>query len=315
MASRTFPLVRGRKMRVTRLDGCGRPQYGDCNQVVTEGFISAGLTANINEPEEITVTNANGQTCVRDAGCAEFTGYGIELSFCEVDPDLFAMLSGQDTVLDQNGQIVGFRMNKDRKACDAGVAIELWAGVPGEQCDAQSLADSEGNFGYILLPFVQGGVLGDFTIENAAITFSVTGAATKGGSTWGMGPYNVVLNTSNQPGPLLKPIDSGDHLHVQYTQVTPPDNTDGCFPVMDPTHTAVTDFTPTEVGLKATVSPSPSSPDATQEPFLVMWGDGAHSYVKTVDPIEHTYAAAGTYKVSVTRGGATISKDVTVTST
>lgn len=312
MASRSFPLVRGRKMRVTRLDGCGRPQYGDCNQVVTEGFISVGLTANINEGEEITVQNANGKTCVQDAPCAEFTGYTAELTFCDVDPELFAMLSGQEQVLDADGDTVGFRMNQDRSGCDYGFALEVWAGVPGQACG--DAADAQGAYGYILLPFMQGGVLGDFTIENAAINFSITGAGSKAGSTWGMGPYDVALQSNGKPGPLLKPIARGDHLHVQYTEVAPPDDTGGCFPVMDPTHTAVTDFTATPSDLVVTVAPTPNSPDATQEPFAVVWGDGSYSYITTTDPITHTYAVAGTYKVSVSRGGATITKDVTVTS-
>lgn len=310
MASRTFPLVRGRKMRVTRLDGCGRPQFGDCNQVVTEGFISVGLSANINEGEEITVQNANGKTCVQDTPCAEFTGYSAELTFCDVDPELFAMLSGQDQVLDADNDTVGFRMNQDKSGCDSGFALEVWAGVPGQVCSDDP--NAQGAYGYILLPFMQGGVLGDFTIENAAINFSITGAGSKAGSTWGMGPYPVTMQSSGQPGPLLKPIAAGDHLHVQYTEVEPPDATGGCFPVMDPTHTAPTDFTITDTNLKITVAPTPAQPAATQEPFLVEWGDGTHTLFTTAAAMEHTYKAAGTYHVAVTRGGATIKKDITV---
>ena len=281
--------------------------------LVTEGFITAGLTANINEPEEITVTNANGQTCVRDAGCAEFTGYGIELTFCEVDPNLFAMLTGQDVVRNANGHIVGFRMNKDRKACDAGVAIELWAGVPGERCDTDSLAASQGNFGYIMLPFVQGGVLGDFTIENAAITFSVTGAATEGGSTWGVGPYDVTLQANGQPGPLLQPIDSGDHLHVQYTQVAPPENTEGCTPLLNPSGTSLTDCTLTPTGLNVAVTLNPTTPNVSQaDPVWIEWGNGTWDYYTTTATLDHNYVTQGTYQVKVHRGASTCEKDVTV---
>ena len=69
---KSFPLVRGRTMRVTKTDGCCAPAYGPDNQVVTDGFVSVALTANITDAEEITVVNANGKTCVRDPGCAEF---------------------------------------------------------------------------------------------------------------------------------------------------------------------------------------------------------------------------------------------------
>jgi len=83
---KSFPLVRGRIMRVTRVDGCCAPAYGPDNQVVTDGFVSVALTANVNDAEEITVVNANGKTCVRDPGCPEFLGYGVEIVFCEVSP-------------------------------------------------------------------------------------------------------------------------------------------------------------------------------------------------------------------------------------
>jgi hypothetical protein len=310
MASRTFPLVRGRKMRVTRLDGCGRPQYGDCNQVVTEGFVSVGLTANVTEGESITVTNANGKTCVSDTPCAEFNGYSAELTFCNVDPELFAMLSGQEQVIDANGDVVGFRMSQDKSGCDYGFALEVWAGVPGQVCSNDP--NAQGAYGYILLPFMQGGVLGDFTIENAAINFSITGAGSKAGSTWGVGPYDVTMQANNQPGPLLKPIARGDHLHVQYTEVAPPDDTDGCFPVLNPEHTAITDFTATPAGLTVTVAPTPSTPSPTTEPLVVLWGDGSHTFVNTAGPITHAYSAAGTYKVTVQRGRSSVTKDVTV---
>ena len=42
MASKCFPLVGGSVMRVTRLDGCGRPDESDPDavQVTTDGFVS-----------------------------------------------------------------------------------------------------------------------------------------------------------------------------------------------------------------------------------------------------------------------------------
>src|SRR5262245_53303318 len=108
---KSFPLVRGRKMRVTAVDGCCAPLFGDDNMVVTEGFVSVALTATINTPDEITVTNANGKTCVRDTACPEFQGYGVEITFCDVNPCLFSLVTGQPSVVDANGDVIGFRMN------------------------------------------------------------------------------------------------------------------------------------------------------------------------------------------------------------
>src|SRR5262245_4522319 len=228
----SFPLVRGRTMRVTHLDGCCGPSYGPDNQVVTEGFVSVALTANVNDAEEITVTNASGKTCVRDTGCPEFTGYSAEITFCDVTPCLFSLITGQPVVLDALGNVVGFRMNTDISLCESGFALEVWMGVPGVACTGE-----EGAFGYLLLPCLRGGVVGDFTIENAAVSFVVTGASTRDGNGWGIGPYKVVPDANGDPGFLPDPLDPNDHLYVAFTTVAPPDDTDGCVdlvPILPP---------------------------------------------------------------------------------
>jgi hypothetical protein len=248
----SFPLVRGRTMRVTAVDGCCAPRYGDDATVVTDGFVSVALTANINEAEEILVTNANGQTCVRDPGCAEFQGYSVEITFCEVSPCLFSIVTGQPVVLDANGNVAGFRMNSSVSVCDAGFALEVWMGVPGVAC-----AGEGGAFGYLLLPCLQGGVIGDFTIENAAITFTVTGASTKDGNGWGTGPYDVVADTDGVTAAKLPDaLDVDDHLYAVFTTIEPPAETDGCVALVAP------DATGAFAGSPGSWSPSGSDPPA-----------------------------------------------------
>jgi hypothetical protein len=253
MAS-SFPLVRGRTMRVTKTDGCCAPAYGPDNMVVTDGFVSVALTANINTPDEIVITNANGKTCVRDAGCPEFQGYGVEITFCEVSPCLFSIVTGQPTVLDAQGEVVGFRMNSGISVCDSGFALEVWMGVPGVACSGDA-----GGFGYLLLPCLQGGVIGDFTIENAAITFTVTGANTKAGNGWGYGPYQVVEDVNGDPGYLPQMLDPDDHLYVSFTAVPPPDETDGCVELEAPPIVPATGAT---AGTPGMWTPPASTPPA-----------------------------------------------------
>ncbi len=178
MATKTFPLVRGRKMRVTRLDSCGRPVYGPNSQVVSDGFISVALTANVQEGEQITIVNAAGNTTVDDRPEAELMGYASEITLTAVNPDIVTMISGQSPVL-AGTDVVGFRMNKDVDASTFGFALEVWAGVPGDTCAPGSVSEPSG---YILLPFNKGGILGDFTVENAAVNAVITGANTKSGS-------------------------------------------------------------------------------------------------------------------------------------
>lgn len=192
-ANKCFPLVRGRVMRVTRLDACGRIADRACSSIATEGFVSVALTANIDEGEEINVTNAGGRTCVKDTPDPTFTGYGVAVTFCDVNPDLYAMMTNQSVVYDNAGTAVGFRVNSKVRTGDANFALEVWSNVPGVVCDDPNAA---GSYGYTLLPYIKGGVLGDFTIENGAVTFTLQNAATKDGTAWGKGPYNVVMGGS-----------------------------------------------------------------------------------------------------------------------
>ncbi len=226
MGGTSFPLVRGRTMRATKLNGCGVPLAGDGSAIsVTDGYVSVALTANINEPEELVVTNANGQTCVRDPGCAEFKGYNVDVVFCNVDPCLYSLMTGQDTINDAEGNPIGFRMNSKKKACDNAFSLEVWAGSPGaEGCQGQTT--ESGSFGYLVLPFLRAGVVGDFTIENAAVSFTISGAVTLDGNSWGMGPYNT-MEVGGVPAKLPEALDTNDHLAVLFTTMAPPEPTDG----------------------------------------------------------------------------------------
>lgn len=252
MSSQCFSLVRGRALRVTRLDGCGRVLFGANSQVTTEGFISVGLTANTEEGESISVTNAAGKVCILDEPSPSFTGYSIEVSFCGVDPELFSLMTGQKVVLNAAGtDAIGFRMNSGISLGDSGFAMELWSNVPVAACDASGGS----SYGYFLVPFIQGGVLGDFTVENGAINFTLSGATSKDGNEWGAGPYDVVRDETGVAGPLLTVLDSKDHLHMQLTTVAPPAATCGAEALGTPATGAT-------AGSPGTLTPANSYPPA-----------------------------------------------------
>jgi|SRR6478752_3031313 len=220
MANNCFSLVRGRSMRVTRLDGCGNVVPGLDSSVVSDGFITVGLTAQTDEGTTISITNAAGKICILDEPCPKFLGYDISIEFCGVNPVLYEILTGQSGVEDGAGNSVGFRVNSGVDACDTGFALEIWSNVPTAACEPGSGV----SYGYFLIPFVKGGIIGDFTIGNDAVNFTLTGAASKDGSAWGVGPYDVVAaDPGPGAGPLLTAIDPKDHLHMQLTTVAPPE--------------------------------------------------------------------------------------------
>lgn len=218
MATSCFSLIRGRVMRVTRLDGCGARVLGPDSTVVSDGFITVSLAPQTDEGTTISVTNAAGRVCILDTPTPVFLNYTIEIAFCGVDPDLLALVANMPLVENGDGDSVGFRVNSGTDLSSTGFALEVWSNVPVTACEEGASA----TYGYMLVPFVKGGILGDISIGNDAVNFTLTGAASKDGSAWGVGPYDVVTDEDDLPSPLLLAIDDQDHLHVQLTTVEPP---------------------------------------------------------------------------------------------
>lgn len=236
-------LVRGRAMRATRTNGCGVPQPGPDSVVTSEGFITVGLTSNTEAGEAISVTNAAGKVCISDTPTPKFVNYGVEITFCGVTPELVNLLTGQPVVMNAAGtEAVGFRQNSKVDVDLVGFALELWTGVATVECS--DTGDPE--YGYLLLPFIKGGVIGDLTVENGAINFTLSGAQTRDGSGWGVGPFDVVRDENGVEAPLNEPIDSGDHLHLEITSVPPPDVTDESAQPLGTEATGATAGTPGE---------------------------------------------------------------------
>jgi hypothetical protein len=194
MTSKPFKLVRGKRLRATRLDGCGRPVYGESSVAVSDGAVSVAMTLNTSDTDAIVQQNMNGDKCVNEPAETEFSSYSVVITFCEVDPEVFSLITGQRVYLDANGNAVGFAVNSDVNLDNQGYALEVWAGVSaGSACDTEGAA---GSWGYLLLPYLKGGVLGDHTIENGSINFTISGATTRDGNRWGSGPFNVMLGSA-----------------------------------------------------------------------------------------------------------------------
>lgn len=194
MTTKCFSLIRGRALRVTRLDGCGNPVLGPDSVVVSKGFITVGLTANTDTGTEISVQNAAGETCILDTPAPKFLNYSVQIELCGVNPDLIELLTGQSKVLDGDENSVGFRVNSSVNADDSGFGLEMWSNVPAVACEPGQTAA----YGYFLIPFLKGGTLGDFTIGNDAVNFTMSGANSKDGNNWGDGPYDVVDSAGDE---------------------------------------------------------------------------------------------------------------------
>lgn len=226
MPATCWSSVFGKVIRATRVDECGIPVSGPCSTVVTDGFVSIAYSSEIKEGNEIEIEKADGTLCISEKACDEIRWINVTATFCNVDPDLFSLMTGQQTVLDHAGVAVGNRISKAIK-CDTGFALEAWSDVPGAACEIAGAKP----YGYFLLPYVVNGVLTGFTLENDGASFELT-ARTKLGSGWGVGPYDVDgQDAANTPGPLLTPIGPEDHLDLHLVTIPPPEPTCGCVPL------------------------------------------------------------------------------------
>ncbi len=220
-----FTPIRGRRMRVTKVNSCGAPVGGDCSQVVSSGFVSVEFSPQTSEGETIEVRNASGELCVSVPACTTMSSIEVTINFCNVDTDMFALMTGRDPITNDNGENIGFDIGD--MPCSEGFSLELWTGVYSETaCDGET---GKARFGYLVLPWISSGTLTDFTIEDNAVTFGVTGSA-RSGSGWGAGPYDV-QDRSDGPGPLYPPLDPNMFGRMILTTVEPPEPECGCQPL------------------------------------------------------------------------------------
>lgn len=219
MPSNCFNVVRGKRVRLTRLDECGTPPAPMATDalVVSSGFISVAYTLEYEDGDEIIQKNANGDLCITDRSEDKFKRVMVTISFCEVDPAALELATGNAAEVDGAGVNVGIRVSRGLPDDAANFALELWSGVGEVECTG---GDRE--YGYLLLPFLKNGTLRDFTVENGPTTFEVQ-AWTENGTNWGAGPYNVVASgAGGVPSSLEDPLTADDHMVIRTTTVAPP---------------------------------------------------------------------------------------------
>ncbi|MEU0273201.1 hypothetical protein [Streptomyces sp. NPDC006307] len=206
-------------IRVTRLDGCGRPVCGVDNGFTFDCFASLSMNPNTEEGEDVEYRAANGRICGFKRGCPSFRGFDIELNFFSVSPEFIEIATGNPVVYGYDGQPIGF--DDCSVQCNSGFAIELWAEVLDE--DACGAGGGDGAWIYFLMPWVTNGQLGNMEIGSESVSLTLSGATRAGGG-WGVGPYDVMpIDAAGTPGTLLTPLGANCHRRTFVTTVAPPE--------------------------------------------------------------------------------------------
>jgi hypothetical protein len=235
MASICYTPIRGDVLRVTRLNECCVAESDPCGQVVTDGYISVAMTAEVEEPTEVLVKNAKGAICSRDKGCTALKEISVVITLCNVDAELINLLTGNSTVLDFAGLGVGFEETDDL-FCDGRFGLELWAPTtPGVCTDGVT---PRKRYAYFVLPCLSDArITGDITLEDGGAVSLEISASTTIPNAWGVGPNSPVFDVIDQdaagtPGKQLVALNVNAHRRLSLTSVPPPEAACGCIPLV-----------------------------------------------------------------------------------
>src|SRR5690242_15616892 len=126
MTTKERGVVRGRRVRVTRVDSCGRVIYGENSQAVSKSLAEISYTANTLDTDAIDQRDFDGEPSIYEAARTRWVSYNIEATFNKVDPEFFSLVTKQRVYLDEDGNAIGFAINSDVDVYIEGIGLELW---------------------------------------------------------------------------------------------------------------------------------------------------------------------------------------------
>lgn len=222
--------LQGLVIRATELDSCGAILDGAC-YVVSKGFVNIELETDEESGNAIAPTLADGTRCYYYLSPKQLNGIKVNIEFCQVDPDLFNIITGSPLVLDDSvvPQPIGF--TTDSASYGVGnVALEIWTNL-----DGGCTSTTGRRWGYYLLPWLYQGTTGKPTIENDAVNFTISEAMTRDNNQWGVGPYDIQKTIADVASPLFTALSATAHDLLMPVNLAPPTPVCGCQTLVLPT--------------------------------------------------------------------------------
>jgi hypothetical protein len=223
MPTKCYAQVRGSVIRVTRLDACGIPDPGESAVVVSKRISTVTIDEVTEDGTNIRERNFGDELCIVDDAFTQILGYTADVALCGVDPDLISVFTGQPVVTNAAGDVVGFDATTGIDLDSFGFSLEVWSRIAGSACDASGFRP----WGYTVFPFLKGGRVGGFSFENGAVQFTISGAQTRDGNGWGVGPFDVDRDEGDLPSPLNSPLPVNAHYRNILVTLDPPAATCG----------------------------------------------------------------------------------------
>ena len=265
--------IKGRIMRLTALDQCGKPLYDSAiGKIVTTGFISVNWEHEVEEGTEHTSQNAWGDFEINELDDPRVKWLNLGMDMCEIDPEAIVMLSGAVGNF-KTGSMVGAFFNSNTNV--NAFAVEVWTRATGQACSAAGTP----LWGYFAAAYVRNGAIaGGGTIENGPMNLELSGngfgaaesATVPGTSAWGTGPHG--------DAPTTNPWPVGAFRYIGVTEVQPPVATVGATAIVRATGATrvagvAGTWTPTNAGPRKNLA---DMVGVTATPGTAWTGSGSH---------------------------------------
>lgn len=229
-----YTLIKGNRLRLTKVNSCGKPVAGPANYLVTDGFVRVSIDPVMKERKEIEQENAEGKVCFTDTTQAVRKYHNVKLEMCNINTQAITLLNGWPQVLDYADVPIGFEDLPDVDG-DYGVMVEVWTTGRSEEDCAVPLTDADladtgsgRKYGYLAIAAKEWVLDGGLSVQADISTINFTGISLPP-TGWGRGPWNVMeIDGNGTPGRLLTPMGRNkSHYRSFRTGIEPPAITPG----------------------------------------------------------------------------------------
>jgi hypothetical protein len=213
MVSQCVTAIKGRMMRVIKLDTCGNPVTGaSSSMVVSNGFISIKPDPQYEDGVEFLKRVADGSFCVNQKDDGQLKRIKLTTQVCTLDPDMLVLMTGARLL--SNGATGTGAAWSDLSPVNNHYSLEVWQDVAGRgACNAAG----QQQYVYWAFPNISNTQLQSWMMELGTLEFSVDSQTNEFVSTrWGTGTgwSTPWLGTNS--------LQIGDHFAYNVTTVPPP---------------------------------------------------------------------------------------------
>lgn len=202
--------IKAQVARFTRVDECGVPITGALSaQVTSDSFTQIENTPSYEEGQRYLLRKANGEPCVNQRDPGFFNWLEQTVTLCTLDPDLIAMVTGEQLITDSD-ESVGTTYGEG--LLTARFSLEVWQPMAGEgACDESGIQ----RYVYWAFPNLGDAQIQAFTFQNDAFTIAFRDVSRRASALWDIGDAYLADNPTAS-------WDPGKHFAWATTTVAPP---------------------------------------------------------------------------------------------